>query len=267
MSQTRNKTLIQHLGFNDPDLKSPAHDSLVLWIADNVQSYVEKKSRDPWQYLPEGIEEVKAAIAEQIKLYEREIEFTRDRLESDRDSLSRTSRDSDRPLYVNRIQSRETELASYTDSLSEVDKLQRREIPIPTAAPPPRVETKFEVPITTNRDFIVGFIDVVASVGYPFLKAVGITRYNNGFGKPSGLKGLNPSVEFGFGDFETLYFEAKPKIQSLGELLRQINTYKTYVADRHNSRDVCRFVVVSPDTRFRSAIEGQGIEFWESPEL
>lgn len=48
--------------------------------------------------------------------------------------------------------------------------------------------------------------------------------------------------------------EAKPKIKSFGETLRQINTYRSYT-------DNSTYVIYSPDTRFKAAFESQGIKF------
>jgi hypothetical protein len=58
---------------------------------------------------------------------------------------------------------------------------------------------------------------------------------------------------------QVILFEVKPSIPSAGELLRQINLYRTYTPQS-------RWAVVSPDTRFRSVIEGQGIGFVDPAE-
>lgn len=50
-------------------------------------------------------------------------------------------------------------------------------------------------------------------------------------------------------------FEAKPKIDSLGEVLRQINRYKVFCGDRSV------FYVVSPDARYADVFHQQGIRF------
>lgn len=79
-----------------------------------------------------------------------------------------------------------------------------------------------EIPLTSKTDYIIGYIDVAIDYGR---------------GSPS------------------LYVEAKPKIKSFGETLRQIRTYKNY-------RDYnVKYVIYSPDTRFKAAFESQGIKF------
>jgi hypothetical protein len=55
--------------------------------------------------------------------------------------------------------------------------------------------------------------------------------------------------------FHALFcFEVKTRIPSLGELVRQVRLYQTYLQNT-------KFIVVSPDDRFQSALEAQGIGF------
>lgn len=56
-----------------------------------------------------------------------------------------------------------------------------------------------------------------------------------------------------------LYFEVKPTIPSLGEVIRQVRMYQTYTT----GGSYVRWHIVSPDTRFKSQIEAQGIGFVE----
>jgi hypothetical protein len=50
----------------------------------------------------------------------------------------------------------------------------------------------------------------------------------------------------------TFYLEAKPRIQSVGALLRQINLYRQYTPGSH-------WVVVCNDDERRALLQGQGI--------
>lgn len=54
-----------------------------------------------------------------------------------------------------------------------------------------------------------------------------------------------------------LGIEIKPKIENIGELLRQMQTYKTYC---HYNLGVC-----CPDDRFKKIIESQGFLFFKYP--
>jgi hypothetical protein len=85
-----------------------------------------------------------------------------------------------------------------------------------------RMNIQSELPITTKTEYIIGYIDVVLEAGR-----------------------TNPNI----------FVEAKPKIKSFGETLRQIRTYMNY-----RNFNV-RYVIYSPDTRFKAAFESQGIRF------
>lgn len=61
-----------------------------------------------------------------------------------------------------------------------------------------------------------------------------------------------------FPERKSYAFEVKPTIPSLGALIRQVRLYETYCRDVH-------FVIVSPDARFRTTLEAQGIGFVEVP--
>jgi hypothetical protein len=55
------------------------------------------------------------------------------------------------------------------------------------------------------------------------------------------------------GERKAICVEVKPMIKSFGETLRQINTYKKYRSTN--------YVIYSPDTRFKTAFESQGVKF------
>jgi hypothetical protein len=82
------------------------------------------------------------------------------------------------------------------------------------------VNVDSEVLICTKNDFIVGYVDV--------------------------------KIKFDKGsDRRFLCIEAKPEIESFGQTLRQINTYRKYCS--------YPFIIYTPDTKFRNAFITQGI--------
>lgn len=91
-----------------------------------------------------------------------------------------------------------------------------------------KINVESEIPLSTKNEFIIGYIDIIIDCG----------RYD-------------PSI----------YVEAKPKIKSFGETLRQIRTYMNY--RNYN----VRYVLYSPDTRFKAAFESQGITFLTPSDL
>jgi len=102
----------------------------------------------------------------------------------------------------------------------------------------PKILTKkWEKPIQNEREFILGAADM-------FVHAC------------SGR------------DHFALFIEAKPKIRSLGELIRQINFYKT--GSNFTVQTSCdhiwpKWLVVSPDSQFADKLREQGIPFQKSP--
>jgi hypothetical protein len=87
-------------------------------------------------------------------------------------------------------------------------------------------QVALEKPILRDGSYVVGFADAVATVGW-------------------GLDG-RALVQ------ATFYLEAKPRIQSVGALLRQINLYRQYTPGS-------RWVVVCNDDQRRVLLQGQGI--------
>lgn len=98
--------------------------------------------------------------------------------------------------------------------------------------------TEWEMPVVQSSNannlnspkFIVGFIDYVVNLSFecPDTGAYGMGR---------------------------IFFEAKTKIPSLGELLRQLKFYSTYA--KFNTR----IAVLSTDSTFKKQIEANGFSF------
>lgn len=280
MAQQRSRTLIEHLGFKDPDLTSPAHDSMILWIQEHVREYVEK-DHDPWRGLAQQVKEAEEAIQAEWKKRKESLELDQEYYERDRKPQKKyvyrrdqngqildyqpSERMETREEAEKRAEGRKKQVEEAQAKCLETEQLVGRPIPR-LAVPPVEIKTEFEKTITTGRDFIVGFVDVVAEVDYPSVYASDIdwsdTRDTKiiGYLRPPELR-FSKRKEF-------FYFEAKPKIPSFGELLRQIRTYQEYTPqceEYSRERRKNHFVIVSPDVKFREAIESQKIEFWESP--
>ncbi len=141
------------------------------------------------------------------------------------------------------------------------------------------VDIKSEVPIISGSNkFIIGYLDIQYNIkGFmqkSLFKSDTMCNFEYDY-----QKWYNSDVEhktFSFyprGEISiynysmgikrnsiSINVEVKPKIDSFGETLRQINTYKTYIPD-----DI--FVIYSPDTRFKEAFEIQGIKFITPSEI
>jgi hypothetical protein len=94
-----------------------------------------------------------------------------------------------------------------------------------------------EVPIKGRNGYIIGYWDIVIYwpkvIGFPFLDGVMEVKFKNTF---------------------TYFIEVKPKINSFGETLRQINTYREFVSGKDK-----KIVLFTPDTRFKGFFENQGV--------
>lgn len=111
---------------------------------------------------------------------------------------------------------------------------------VPPRPPCKVLDVKWEFPIR-NGQYVIGFIDLCVIVNKAELWLDGVDGAT-----------IAPCWKVGF-DHTNLFFEVKPSIRSLGELMRQINLYRAY---EHS-----QFFVVSPDDRFRPQLETQGIRF------
>lgn len=141
------------------------------------------------------------------------------------------------------------------------------------------VDIKSEVPIISGRNkFIIGYIDIQYNIkGFiqrTLFKSNTLCNFEYDYQKTynSDIEhktfSFYPRGEISIYNYSmnikrsnvTINVEVKPKIDSFGETLRQINTYKTYIPD-----DI--FVIYSPDTRFKEAFETQGIKFITPSEI
>lgn len=105
----------------------------------------------------------------------------------------------------------------------------------------------------------VGFADVRATYDVRhFLSTVGIAEANDNEKEEARRWNLSKVKVYSQGDFwsstHIAYFEIKSKIPSLGDLVRQIRFYAQYTGDSP-------WFVISPDTRYKTAIESQDIGF------
>lgn len=97
---------------------------------------------------------------------------------------------------------------------------------------------KLEKPVI-DRNFTIGFIDI-----YLTLRSKEKVEIKDRYG---------PS--FRDHDGWEIGIEVKTKIDSIGDLLRQINFYRTY--------GTCSWIVVSPDDRFADVLRSQSIHFFK----
>lgn len=226
------KTLIERFGFADPDRKTPLHDQICLWVHQNAEHVMSQALGD---------------IAET----------------------------DDEALFECKRANRELELLGYQPLARVIGG---------------DYKVEWEKPIGGKQT--AGFIDLCLS--RVSLISTGLTEpvFLNGRGagwldvERQILRGLHPST-IDWGDFKeigdrwialhdagitqwrdlfpqyaysrsSLNVEVKSQIASVGELLRQIQFYRTF--DKKTP-----WCVVSPDPRYADLIRQQGIHFVEYP--
>lgn len=120
-------------------------------------------------------------------------------------------------------------------------------VTLPPHAPPTIYSKMWEAPVLSNNKFTIGFVDMLCSVGVSMLsQSCKSAPYHR-----------DRCAECYIGLYlerVSLAFEVKTETPSVGELVRQIRLYQTYLPDT-------RFVVVAPDARWALPLKGQGIEF------
>ena len=94
-----------------------------------------------------------------------------------------------------------------------------------------------------GNDYIVGFVDMAVTFQLPRLN-LNIELEENGW---------NSKWNIGYATDNRINFEVKTEIPSLGELIRQLNMYKSYGAKN--------IFVVAPDDSHKELLQEQGIGF------
>lgn len=197
MAPPKQRSLMEQLGFSDPELKTPQHDAIVTWLDDNAHRLFDVEGADG-DWAPEHVDRVVGEAAR----YDLPDRRTAMRLRSQ----------------------------------------------LPRRGPKERVRTRWETPVENRRGFVVGYIDLCVEVQLSVL-----VEHQESSSTPVMLKR-------GWHTRRVYWCEVKSKIESLGELFRQLRTYSLY-------REAAEIVVVSPDARCRERIEAQGFGFIEAPSV
>lgn len=136
-------------------------------------------------------------------------------------------------------------------------------------------QTKLEHPVFVgNNKFLVGYIDLLCGIRTNFIETIVETKYTydkwfddslreelNTYEKreaymqshplckettSTNVHNCNTQISFAI--------EVKPKIKSVGEMLRQLQSYSSYLH--------CPIVLFTKDLQFKDVFEGQGFSFW-----
>jgi hypothetical protein len=231
MAKPKAQTIQQRFGFMDEDLKKPKHDELMTWLNDNVEEKIFEWLNIPSEWTKEEIEQAKrygtSNRAGKIQSLQKELEREKSYLGFDNNEERKRERDERISILEKQI-----EQASGSIRISNTPN-----------KPPVRITKKeWEKPIKSN-DYIIGFIDMVVHFQVPQI-SISLELTENGWSAKwiSSYTGEN-----------RINFEVKTEIPSLGELIRQINMYKSYGAKN--------IFVVAPDDTHKKTLQEQDIGF------
>lgn len=287
MAEPKAKTLQQRLGFFDEDLKSPVHDDILEWLQANMRDVVTQLYPSIGRWSISEVERLKeeakeksvehiTSVEKQVEEIDRQIDTTTNSIayyernkqealakEAEGSTVYTTSQEYDKSVVEHQaklevLQKERLERTMLLSQLKEWKQLgeppARREFVIE--------EMKWEYTISSQSTQsatgyqsgknVIGFVDMRVKLRIPRLEVVGL--YSHGKGIQPMVWGqtthTDPSVFY-------IFFEAKTRIPNLGELFRQINTYREYVKGP--------FVVVSPDDQKADLIQQQDIRFIKYP--
>lgn len=239
----------QIFGFPDEDLKTSLHDEIVLWLKKN-ELEISKKILGWKESLDvEELNRIEARLKKDAKEFQKVLQT---------DLKSNLAELKTEPCWgKNRI---ETEVTKQREYLASIESWNGLELPPLSKI---QVESKIEVPITRERyksTDIVGYADIVYTIvtAKPKLSQFpkdqsGEFEYKNNFHLDSRLK-----WNIMWDEKRTIAFDAKSAIPSFGEIIRQLNTYKTFCS--------WPFYIVSPDAKFASSISNEGFGFIQYPD-
>lgn len=294
MAKPKAKSLQQKLGFFDDDLKSPDHDSILKWLDKNIdvvlntiynfrewnKNHVKelqekalslKESEE--ERLSELIKEKETELKKEQKSLKENKERLRIQLEEEKeqeDSTFKSSSWTKERIETNseKISELKEEIPQLKESLNSIksfDGLQTSDLPQRNK---PRVlSIKWEYTVT-NQSYnprtgyqstksVIGFIDMKVDFAYTKLFIDGLDEN----GRPTSNMTWGQTERKYENDydkeilFRSLLIEVKTKIPSLGELFRQLNTYREY--------EKGDFLVVCPDDSEKETINNQGFMFYK----
>lgn len=221
------KTIIERFGFKDGDLVTPLHDKMMMWLLDKQNCLGMLKSLDILK------------ITNTISL---------ERPTSHCDWSFNTASCTGVCTSTRFLKHEELKNAAKKHKQITVNNYQALLKRTPKLSS--FIGVELEHPILGYNNFNIGFIDVAIHL-------------NNYFSAGQN----DDACTFFFTPFvfsnsrsgrEDVFVEIKTTIPSLGELIRQINFYRS-----HGNRE--KWIVVSKDVRFKQQLQSQNIYFFNPP--
>jgi|GEM_PF-3392811 len=278
MAKPKAKTLQQRLGFFDDDLKKPEHDDIIKWTDKNMESILFKlyglenwsdKAKDDLKgkvekIISKDLSDEKESLEKLKSEFDKQSEF----LKKDKVDLAKEPDDS---WKKERVARQEKE---FKEQKSKIEKSEKKIIyleafkelgnELPKRDKPRITEKIWEYTVTNqshnqNTGYksaknIIGFVDMKVNFIFNKLTVTGIDfKEEKIIGKIEWSQTEKRHHDSNELLNHNVFIEVKTQITTLGELFRQLNTYKEYLQGD--------FLVVCPDDSEKETIESQGFRF------
>lgn len=277
MAKPRAKTLQERMGFMEDDLTTPGHDAIMLWLDAHMAACLQDWLRiDAWTPTERHlIEELSTHWLSYIRWTktitdkaQQTLLVTEQKPDVDEDRVQAAIRymNGPRPRTEYEVEQVQQEMEQAREVIARTAEVLAN-IELPLSLPPypgiKIIKKVWEYPLTTKREYTIGFIDLMVSWGRPVL-AYSRPRPElmyehehrwewNAYGN---WEEWQPTWDITYVKYEVA-FEVKTTIPSLGELLRQLKLYEQHFTGK--------IFVVAPDARFADKIREQGFGFIQSP--
>lgn len=278
MAKPKAKTLQQRLGFFDDDLKKPEHDDIIKWTDNNMDSILLKLyNLENWSDKAKNdlIEKVEKITKKSLSEEKKSLKKLKSELDNISDSLKKYRKDlknePDDSWTKSRIKDNEK---SYEEQKTKIEKSEQKIIyletfkglgnDLPKRNKPRITERTWEFTVTNqshNRNTgyksaknIIGFVDMKVNFIFNKLTVTGIDF--EGERVTGKIEWTQTEKRYPYSNEllnHNVFIEVKTQITTLGELFRQLNTYKEYLQGD--------FLVVCPDDSEKETIENQGFRF------
>lgn len=254
MNKPKAQTLQQKLGFFDEDLKKPKHDELMLWLDNNIERIINKIFNSP--FTDDEIKIIRERESMKIKTILDRYDYS---IESFQKQLN-YSESEKRDLPFSLRYSNEELEKFISEKLRKKKILEQFDIDS-TIPPKPRItkiKKTWELPVSTknySNKYTIGFIDFAATFNIPKIELLGLKYSQKEFSHKKDYYDIDESdLRYHYyPDEKTIFVEVKTEISSLGELMRQINHYKSYLNGD--------YYVLCPDNTYKDKLLEQGVNF------
>jgi hypothetical protein len=290
MTKPKAITLQQKLGFFDEDLKKPDHDTILKWIDTNIETVIDSiyNFKDWDENIVKTIsDKVNDIVIIDLECEKNKFLVIKDKIDKNQSKILELNdkllkeieiEEIEKRTYFNSkwtkedidkieldIKEKEKELEISERKLQYLSGFKGISVELPQRQKPRIVNKKWEYAVTSqsinqrtgyeSAKNIIGYIDMKVVLIYTNLTVIGVDFSKN---KVNNKIEWAQTEKTGFNNetnYKDLLIEVKTKIQSLGELFRQLNTYKEF--------EKGDYLVVCPDDSNEETIISQGFKFYK----